>query len=140
MALEQALEEMRSEAARLSHEAENERGRVRQVLEELERSRATAAEHHAQKNQIEERHHAAEVRIVEPRRGSAAEAPPREAGELRGERQKLQKELDEMRGDLTAQAKAQAEAMVRRGEGEHRSCGQHCRPAPTRRRRRWPRN
>ena len=65
MALEQALEEMRAEAARLSHEAENERGRVQQVLEELERSRATAAEHHAQKNQIEERHHAAEARIVE---------------------------------------------------------------------------
>ena len=104
MALEQALEEMRGEAARLSHEAENERGRVQQVLEELERARATTAEHHAQKNQIEERHRAAEVRI---------EQLTGEAGELRGERQKLQRELDEMRAELKAQAKAQAEAMVR---------------------------
>jgi PAS domain S-box-containing protein len=115
MALEQALEEMRAEAARLSHEAENERGRVQQVLEELERSRATAAEHHAQKNQIEERHHAAETRIGElEARISELDARHRgEAGELRAERQKLQKELDDLRGDLTAQAKAQAEAMVR---------------------------
>ncbi len=104
MALEQALEEMRGEAARLSHEAENERGRVQQVLEELERARATAAEHHAQKSQIEERHHAAQARI---------EQLTSEAGELRLEQQKLQKELDETRGDLKAQAKAQAEAMVR---------------------------
>lgn len=115
MALEQALEEMRVEAARLSHEAENERGRVQQVLEELERSRATAAEHHAQKNQIEDRHRAAEVRIVElEARLRELETRHRdEAGELRGEKQKLHKELDEMRGDLKAQAKAQAEAMVR---------------------------
>ena len=115
MALEQALEEMRAEAARLSHEAENERGRVQQVLEELERSRATAAEHHAQKNQIEERHHAAEARIVEleARIGELDARHRDETGELRGERQKLQKELDDLRGDLTAQAKAQAEAMVR---------------------------
>ena len=104
MLLEQALEEMRGEAARLSHEAENERGRVQQVLEELERSRATAAEHHAQRNQIEERHRAAEARI---------EQLTGEAADLRAERQKGQKELDEIRGELKAQAKAQAEAMVR---------------------------
>ena len=100
MALEQALEEMRAEAARLSHEAENERGRVQQVLEELERSRATAAEHHAQKNQIEERHRAAEARrrrargadrrarCAPPRRGRraarrAAEAPEGARGSAR---------------------------------------------------------
>ena len=65
MALEQALEEMRTEAARLSLEAVTERGRVQAVLEELERSRATAAEHHAQKNQIEERHRDAEARVAE---------------------------------------------------------------------------
>jgi PAS domain S-box-containing protein len=114
-ALEQALEEMRSEAARLSHEAENERGRVQQVLEELERSRATAAEHHAQKNQIEERHRTAETRIAElEARIGELEARHRDgAGELRSERQKLQTELDDLRGELTAQAKAQAEAMVR---------------------------
>ena len=84
MALEQALEEMRAEAARLSHEAENERGRVQQVLEELERSRATAAEHHAQKNQIEERHRAAEARI-----GRARGADGRQSRELSSDRDRL---------------------------------------------------
>ena len=115
MALEQALEEMRTEAARLSLEAVTERGRVQAVLEELERSRATAAEHHAQKNQIEERHRDAEARVAELEvRIAELDARHRdEAGELRGERQKLQKELEDLRGELTAQAKAQAEAMVR---------------------------
>lgn len=146
IALEQALEEMRAEAARLSHEAESERARVQQVLEELERSRATAAEHHAQKNQIEERHRAAEGRIAEldariaeiDARGREAEGTASaltarvqqltgEAAGLRserdtrqGERQKLQGELDKLhkeietlRGDLAAQARGQAEAMVR---------------------------
>jgi PAS domain S-box-containing protein len=65
MALEQALEEVRADAARLQHEAEGERGRVQQVLEELERSRATAAEHHAQKTVADERYHLAEARIAE---------------------------------------------------------------------------
>jgi PAS domain S-box-containing protein len=146
IALEHALEEMRNEAARLSHEAESERTRVQQVLEELERSRATAAEHHAQKNQIEERHRTAEERIagLEARiaeldgRGRDAEGAAKtltaqvehltsEAGELRGEREKLQaerhtlqgelaraqKDLETLRGDLAAQARGQAEAMVR---------------------------
>jgi PAS domain S-box-containing protein len=115
MALEQALEEMRTEAARLSHEAENERGRVQQALEELERARASAAEHHAQKNEIEERHRGAEARVAElqSRIGELEARHRDEAGELRGDRQKLQKELEELRGELTAQARAQAEAMVR---------------------------
>jgi PAS domain S-box-containing protein len=132
MALEQALEEMRGEAARLSHEAESERSRVQQVLEELERSRATAAEHHAQKNQIEERHRAAEERLAELEarigeldarhredEGAAATLNARvtsltgEAGELRGEREKLQKELEGLRADLSAQTKAQAEMLAR---------------------------
>jgi len=104
MLLEHSLEEMRAEAARLSQEAESERSRVQQVLEELERSRATAAEHHAQRNEVEERHRAAEGRV---------EQLTGEAAELRAERQKIQKELDEIRGELKAQAKAQAEAMVR---------------------------
>jgi PAS domain S-box-containing protein len=115
MALELALEEMRAEAARLSLEAENERGRVQQVLEELERARASAAEHHAQKNQIEERLRGAEARIaeLEAQIGELEARHRDEAGDLRGERQKLQRELEDLRGELTAQAKAQAEAMVR---------------------------
>ncbi|MEO5820686.1 MAG: PAS domain S-box protein [Vicinamibacteraceae bacterium] len=153
MALEQALEEMRAEAARLSAEAESERSRVQQVLEELERSRATVAEHHAQKNQIEDRHRAAEVRVAElearigdldARRredegmtstlAARLEQLTGEAGEWRGEREKLQREretlqgeretlqgerdtlqteLEGLRGELSAQARAQANAMVR---------------------------
>ena len=132
MALEHALEEMRAEAARLSHEAESERGRVQQVLEELERSRATAAEHHAQKNQIEERHRAAEERVADlevrlaeleasrrEHEGASANLTAQlaqltgEAGGLRGERETLHKELESLRAELSVQARAQAEAMVR---------------------------
>jgi PAS domain S-box-containing protein len=121
MALEHALEDMRTEAARLSQEAENERGRVQQVLEELERSRATAAEHHAQKAQIEERHRAAEARIGELETrlaeldarnredGSTAatlaarvEQLTGEAGELRSERQTLQSELQALQSERQA--------------------------------------
>jgi PAS domain S-box-containing protein len=138
MLLEHSLEEMRGEAARLSHEAESERGRVQQVLEELERSRATAAEHHAQKNQIEERHRAAEARVAElearlgeldARRredeGATTTLTARvdqltsEAGDLRGEREKLQKELEKLHGDLAAQTKAHAEAVTRAEAAEN---------------------
>ena len=118
MLLEHSLEEMRGEAARLSHEAESERARVQQVLEELERSRATAAEHHAQKNQIEERHRAVEARVAELT-GEASELRAErerllgERDTLQADRAKLQKEIDALHGDLSAQAKAQAEAMVR---------------------------
>ncbi len=118
MALEQALEDMRTEAARLSQEAESERGRVQQVLEELERSRATASEHHAQKAQIEERHRGAEARIgeLEDRlaerdvrhiedSNTAATLAARveqltgEAGELRAERQTLQSERQTLQSE-----------------------------------------
>jgi PAS domain S-box-containing protein len=109
MALEQALEELRGEVTRLQHEAEGERARVQQVLEELERSRATAAEHHAQRTQIEERCQAAEARAeaLEAQRreqdGSASALQARaeqlagEAEGLRGDRERLQRELDDIR-------------------------------------------
>jgi PAS domain S-box-containing protein len=109
MALEQAIEELRGEVLRLQHEAEGERARVQQVLEELERSRATAAEHHAQKAQIEERCLAAEAKVeaLETQRreqdGSASALQARAeqlAGEtdgLRGDRERLQRELDDIR-------------------------------------------
>ncbi len=132
MALEHSLEEMRAEAARLSHEAESERVRVQQVLEELERSRATAAEHHAQKNQFEERHRAAEGRVAELEvRLAEIDASRREhesasanltaqlgqltgeSGGLRGERETLHKELETLRAELAAQTKAQAETLAR---------------------------
>jgi PAS domain S-box-containing protein len=145
LALEQALEEMRAEAARLTHEAESERGRVQQVLEELERSRATAAEHHAQKTQIDERHRAAEARVAEleariaelDARGREAEGASStlavrveqltaESSELRADREKLQAErealqaqLAGLRDDLSAQTKAAAEAAVRAETAEN---------------------
>jgi PAS domain S-box-containing protein len=139
MALEQALEEMRGEAARLSQEAESERARVQQVLEELERSRATAAEHHAQKAQVEERCQAAEGRVgelesrladVEGRlrenesrlregEGTASGLNAKvdqltsETKDLRAERQKLQTELDVVRAENSTQKKTLADASAR---------------------------
>jgi chromosome segregation ATPase len=145
MALEQALEEMRAEAARLSHEAESERARVQQALEELERSRATAAEHHAQKSEIEDRHHAAlgqladlEAQIADlESRGREAEGTTStltsrldlltgEMGELRadrdrlaGERDALQKGLDALRAELATQAKVLADTVARAETAEN---------------------
>jgi PAS domain S-box-containing protein len=111
MALEHALEELRGEVARLQLEAEGERARVQQVLEELERSRATAAEHHAQKAEVEERCQAAEAKVeaLQAQRreqdGSASALQSRadqlagEADGLRGERERMQRELDDIRTD-----------------------------------------
>jgi PAS domain S-box-containing protein len=109
MALEQALEELRAEVARLQQEAEGERSRVQQALEELERARAMAAEHHAQKAQVEERCQAAEARAEaldahrrEQEAGvaslqSRAEQLAGETEGLRRERERMQRELDDIR-------------------------------------------
>lgn len=109
MAMEQALEELRGEVARLQQEAEGERARVQQVLEELERSRATAAEHHGQKAQVEARCQAAEAKVeaLEAQRreqdGAASSLHARadqlagEAEALRAERERMQRELDDIR-------------------------------------------
>ena len=99
MALESALEEVRSEAARLQQEAESERARVQQVLEELERSRAMAAEHHAQKAVVEERAQAVEARVTELEARhrdseSSAAALSARADQLTADAERLQRELD----------------------------------------------
>jgi PAS domain S-box-containing protein len=124
MALEQALEEVRADAARLQQEAESERARVQQVLEELERSRATAAEHHAQKAAVEGR-----VEEVEARRRDAEQATASatarieqlvaEASDLKGERQKVQKELDAVRADLEKARAHHGEIAARAEAAEH---------------------
>ena len=133
MALEQALEEMRTEVARLSLEAATERGRVQQVLEKLERSRATAAEHHAQKNEVEERHRDSEARVAELEVpiGELDARHRDEAGELRGERQKLQKALEDTarRVDGPGEGAGRGDGARRGGRaGPHTDCrrrGQH---------------
>ena len=123
MALEQALEEVRADAARLQQESESERTRVQQVLEELERSRATAAEHHAQRTAAEGRVADLEAKV---RDGEAAVATltakveqlTADLAEARSAHPKLQKDLDDVRADLQAQRKLTGENITRAESAE----------------------
>lgn len=123
MALEQALEEVRADAARLQQESESERARVQQVLEELERSRATAAEHHAQRSAAEGRVGDLEAKIREGEGAIASlttkvEQLTAEAAEARAAQPKLQKDLDDLRADLQAQRKLTGENITRAESAE----------------------
>jgi len=118
MALEQALEEVRADAARLQQESETERARVQQVLEELERSRATAAEHHAQRSAAEGRVEGLEEKVREGEGAVATlkakvERLTAELAEAKSAHPKLQKDLDDVRADLQAQRKLTGENITR---------------------------
>jgi PAS domain S-box-containing protein len=120
-ALEQTLESMRSDVERLEHEAATERGRVQQLLSELERARATSAEHHAQRTALDEKSRLTAARVTElelqrqeeqaameavvSRAGSLTD----EAGSLRQERQRLAHEADALKQELLEQRRARLE-------------------------------
>jgi PAS domain S-box-containing protein len=114
-ALDQALEAMRAEVAQVEAQATAERGRIQQALTELERARATAAEHHAQRAAIEERHREAEARLSELQgRHHEAEVAlqnlvarldvvSEEAAGLRQEKERLAHEAEGLRHELVEQ-------------------------------------
>jgi PAS domain S-box-containing protein len=119
-AMEQALESMRAEAAQLEAQANAERSRIQQVLTELERARATSAEHHAQRTVFEERYHDAETRVseLEARQHEAetalqnlvgrVEIVTEESASLRQEKERLAHEADALRQELVEQRSARA--------------------------------
>ena len=120
-ALEQALETMRGDVERLEHEATTERGRVQQLLSELERARATAAEHHAHRAALDEKSRTTAARVEELEARSrdeqaAMEAVVSRAGSLndeaaglRQERQRLAHESDALKQELLEQRRARLE-------------------------------
>jgi PAS domain S-box-containing protein len=123
MALEQALEEVRADASRLQQESESERARVQQVLEELERSRATAAEHHAQRCAAEGRVGALEAQIRDGESTIATlngkvDQLTTDLAQARSAHPKLQKDLDDVRADLQAQRKLTGENITRAESAE----------------------
>lgn len=120
-ALDQALETMRRDVERLELESTTERGRVQQLLAELERARATAAEHHAHRAALDEksRHTSARLEELEARsrdEQAAMEAVVSRAGtlndeaaSLRQERQRLAHESDALKQELLEQRRARLE-------------------------------